>query len=72
MLREIALLAVDKLAYNEGLRHFQIGVSLTGASVLIGGIYVLFSKSYWFLGLILCMLGAVIVLYPWLAFSPIE
>ena len=72
MLSDTALLAVDKVAYNEGLRQFQEGVSLTGAAVLVGGVALLFSKRFRVLGLILCMIAIGIIIYPWRAFAPIQ
>jgi hypothetical protein len=71
MLRDIALLAVDKAAYNEALNGFQWSVSLVGVAVLILGISMLFSKHK-VVGLIFCMVGSGIAIYPWMAFAPIK
>jgi hypothetical protein len=71
MLSDLALLAVDKVAYNDGLRQFQEGVSIMGAAVLVGAIALLFSKRFRGLGLILCMIAIGIIIYPWRAFAPI-
>jgi hypothetical protein len=71
MLTNIALLAADVAAFNKGLHEFQMGVSMVGGAVLLGGIYLLFSK-YRVVGVILCIAAIAIIAYPWIAFEPME
>jgi hypothetical protein len=71
-MQPLSLLAVDKAAYNEGLHSFQVGVSVTGFGVLIAGLSIYFSGKHLAVGLILCMVGTAIMIYPWTAFADIE
>lgn len=61
-------LLADNQAFNDGLRTFQMGVTVVGIGVILGGLGV--ASKHKVAGVIICILGAAIAAYPWLAFAP--